>query len=61
MCTWKGHLERTRSWKVLSWKVENEFGKIEVEKFEPKLESSWRSWKVRGEAGKFELKLESSG
>ena len=30
-------VERTRS-----WKVQNEIGKLE-----PKLESSWRSWKIR--------------
>ena len=39
-------------------KVRNEIGKIEVGKFEPKLEGSWRNWKVRGEVGEFELKLE---
>ena len=43
---------RTRSWKVLKWKVRNEIEKIEVEKF-------GRSTKVRGEVGKFELKLET--
>ena len=55
-CSWKSQLDRTRS-----WKVQNETGKIEVGKFEPELESSWRSWKERGEVGKFELKLDSSG
>ena len=53
-------MERTRSWKLISWKVQNEIGKIEVGKFEPKLESSWRSWKVKGEVGKLGLKLEST-
>ena len=37
-CSWKGQLENTRSWKLLSWKVRNEIGKNEVGKFEPKLE-----------------------
>ena len=32
-CSWKGQLERTKS-----WKVRNEIGKIEVGKFGPKLE-----------------------
>ena len=58
-CSWKGQLERTRSWKIISWKVQNEIGKIEVGKFEPKLESSWRSWEVRDEVGRLGLKLES--
>ena len=44
---------------TLSWKVRNEMKKNEVGKFEPKLESSWQSWKVRGEFGKLGLKLES--
>ena len=54
-CSWKGQLERTRS-----WKVQNEIGKIEVGKFEPKLVSSQRTWKVRGEVGKLGLQLEST-
>ena len=33
-CSWKGQLERTRSWKVLSWKVS-----VKVGKREAKLES----------------------
>ena len=33
ICSWKGQLEKTRGKKVLSWKVQNEFGKIEVGKF----------------------------
>ena len=52
-------MEKSRSWKVLSLKVRNEIGKIEVGKFEPKLESSWRSWEVRDEVGRLGLKLES--
>ena len=40
MFSCKEQLERTRSWKVLSWKVRNEIGKIEIEKFGPKLEST---------------------
>ena len=39
-CSWKGQLEKTRKWKVLSWKVRNEIGKIEVGEFAAKLESS---------------------
>ena len=50
--SWKGQLERTRNWNILSWRVQNEIGKIEVGKVEPKLESSWRSLKVRAEVGK---------
>ena len=42
-CGWKGQLDKTRSWKVLSWKVRHEIVKNEVEKFAPKLESSHRS------------------
>jgi len=53
-CSWKGQLEKTRS-----WKVQNEIGTIELGKFGPKLESSRRSWKVRAEVGKLALKLES--
>ena len=53
-CSWKGQFERTRC-----WKVQNEIGKIEVGKFDPKLESSWQRWKVRGEFGKLGLKWES--
>jgi len=41
-----------RSCKVLGWKGQNEIGKIGVGKFEPKLKSSWRSWKVRDKVGK---------
>ena len=37
-CNWKRQLERTRNWKFISWKLQNEIGKIEVGKFEPKLE-----------------------
>ena len=48
----KESCKKTRSWKVLSWKVRNEIGKIKVGKFGPKLQSSRRSWKVQ-------LKLES--
>ena len=59
-CSWKGQFERTRSWNFLSWKVQNEIGKIEVGKFEQKSESSWRIWKVRAEVGKLELKLENT-
>ena len=40
-CSWKGQLKRRKTWKVLSWKVQNEIGKIEVGKVEPKLESLW--------------------
>ena len=47
-CSWKGQLEKTRS-----WKVRYEIGKIEVGKFGPKLEHSRRSWKVRAEVGKY--------
>ena len=43
---------RGRFWKVLSWKVRNEIGKIEVES------SRW-SWKVRAVIGKLGPKLES--
>ena len=32
-------VDRTRSWKVINWKVQNQIGKIEVGKLEPKLES----------------------
>ena len=39
-CSWKGQLEKTRSWKDLSWKVRYEIGKNEVGKFAAKLESS---------------------
>ena len=48
------------SWKVLSWKVQNEIGKIEVGKFEPKLESTTEigSCKVTYVVGKFKLNLE---
>ena len=35
-CNWKGQLEKTRNWKLLSWKVRIEIGKNEVGKFEPK-------------------------
>ena len=52
-------VDRTRSWKVINWKVQNEIGKIEVGKFEPKLESSWRNLKARGEVEKCLMKLES--
>ena len=38
-CSWKGQLEKTRIWKVLSWKVRHEIKKNEVEKFGLKLES----------------------
>ena len=31
---------KKRSWTVLSWKVRNEIGKIEIGEFGPKLESS---------------------
>ena len=41
------------SWKVLNWKGQNEIRKIEVVKFEPKLASSWRSWKARAEVEKY--------
>ena len=37
ICSWKGQLEKTRGKKVLSWKVQNEFGKIEVGKFKYKM------------------------
>ena len=40
-CSWKGYLERTRSWKNLSWKVRNEIGKNEVRKLGLKLESTF--------------------
>ena len=33
----KGNWKKMRNWKLLSWKVRNEIGKNEVEKFEPKL------------------------
>ena len=39
-CSWKGQLEKTRSWKVLSWKVRLEIEKNEVGKLGPKLEST---------------------
>ena len=52
-CSWRRQLERTRSWKVLSWKVQNEIREIEAV-------SSSRSWKVRVEVGKSEVKWESS-
>ena len=35
----EGQLERTRSWKVMTCKVQHEIGKIEIEKFVAKLES----------------------
>ena len=50
-CSWKGQLEKSRNWKVLSWKV-----RAEVAKFASKLESSGRSWT---EVGKPLKKLES--
>ena len=39
-CSWQGQLEKTRSSKVLSWKVRYEFGKNEVEKSGLKLENT---------------------
>ena len=45
----KGKLERTRNWKVWSWRISL------------KLERAKRSRKESIEVGKFELKLESSG
>ena len=53
--SWKGQLEKSRSWKVRS-----KIGKIEVGKFGPKLESLRRSWKIRAEVGKLGLKLKST-
>ena len=53
-CSWKGQLERTRSWKVLSWKFWSWQISLEFERVR-------RSWKESIEVGKFELKLESSG
>ena len=38
-CSWKGQLEKTRNWKLLSRKVRDEIGKNEAGKFEPKLEN----------------------
>ena len=52
-----GKNDKLESFKL---EVQNEIGKIEVGKSEPKLETSMRSWKVKGEVGRFELKLESS-
>ena len=47
-CSWKGQLEKTRSWKVLSWKDPSEVGKNRA-----KLERTERGWKVSSEVGKF--------
>ena len=52
-------VRKTRSWKVLTSKVQIEIGKNEVGKFGLKLEISSRSWKVWAEVGKSGLKLES--
>ena len=38
-CSWKGQLEKREFGNFLSWKLRNEIGKNEVEKFEPKLEN----------------------
>ena len=46
-CSWKGQMEKTRS-----WKVRHEIEKNEVGKYASKLESSDSSWKVRAEVGK---------
>ena len=38
-CSWKEQLEKTKSWRLWSWKVRNEIGKNEVGKVEPKLDN----------------------
>ena len=38
-CSWKGQLKKTRSWKLLIWKVRNKIEKYEVGKFEPNLDN----------------------
>ena len=50
--SWKGQLERTRSWKVLS-------GKVRIWKVSLKLEIAKRNWNDPIEVGKNRAKLES--
>ena len=46
-CSWKGQLERTRSWKVWSWKVSLRLERAKrSRKDRLKLESFFCSWKV---------------
>ena len=58
-CSWKGQLERTRSWKV-SLKLErakrNWKEPIEVRKNRAKLERTERSWKASFQVGKSRCK-----
>ena len=51
-CSWKGQLEKAKSWKVLSWNVRHEIGNNEVGKFGMNLLSTT-------EVGKELMKLES--
>ena len=46
-------MEKTRSWKVFSWKVRHEIGKNEVGKYAPNMENS-------SEVGNFAPMLENS-
>ena len=52
-CSWKGQLESTRSWKILSWKVSSSKEPSEVGKNQASLERTKRSWKEPSEVGNF--------